>query len=96
MTGPIETPLNTASRQIAEDEQRQARQTDLIAKLAGDEEVLAHAQLLLAEVTRTLTIGRAHRSLLLSSQGPPLSGNGAASLPTARHRPPQYAGKLLG
>ncbi|GEP07292.1 hypothetical protein [Methylobacterium oxalidis] len=66
VTGPFETPLELASRQVAEAEQRQARQTDLIAGLTGGEEVLAHAQQLLAEITRTLTIAQAHRSLLFS------------------------------
>ncbi|MER2269379.1 hypothetical protein [Methylobacterium oxalidis] len=66
MTGSFEAPLELASRQLAEAEQRQARQIHLIAGLVGSEEALVHAQHVLAEITRTLTLARAHRSLLLS------------------------------
>ncbi|MDR7039731.1 hypothetical protein J2X36_004509 [Methylobacterium sp. BE186] len=66
MTGFTESPLALAGRQVAEAEQRQARQNYLIAGLVGNEEALVHAQQVLAEITRTLVLARAYRSLLLS------------------------------
>ncbi|MEA1835280.1 hypothetical protein U8607_24720 [Methylobacterium durans] len=66
MTGFVESPLARAGRQVAEAEQRQARQIYLIAGLVGSEEALMHAHQVLSEITRTLTLARAHRSFLLS------------------------------
>ncbi|GEP04459.1 hypothetical protein [Methylobacterium oxalidis] len=65
-TRRYETALETAERQVAEAEQRRARQIKLIAGLEEGGEVQAQARQVLAEIDRTLAMALSYRSFLRS------------------------------
>ena len=65
MIAPMnETPLEAATRQIAEAEQRWDRQIDLIAKLARNGKARTAAEERLLKIRATLRITRAQQALL--------------------------------
>ncbi|GEP06319.1 hypothetical protein [Methylobacterium oxalidis] len=59
-----ESPLDAATRHVAEAERCWDRQIDLIATLAGQSEARTAAEQVLLEIQQTLRLARAQRALI--------------------------------